>query len=232
MCLLQKKLTMTSQKTLLFILFILIQVSAAAQSTNNEKVELTNKQVRALQSLNDPQYDLQAKQQNDLQNSSQGKQYQKAVRLKVTKLKDNQGQVYLGAIVSRAELSSYLTTLEQLLGDDFLQYRALQAARDHQLFHMTLLNPREYQLADKTLVEKLLAPDFNSHFSSQLNVTLLGLGKVELNNKATFFVVAQSGDAQLIRQRFLLKNKDFHVTLGFNPNDIYGVKKDSSTLID
>ena len=28
-----------------------------------------------------------------------------------------------------------------------------------------------------------------------------------------------------------LKNKDFHITLGFNPDDIYGVTKNSSTLI-
>jgi len=215
---------MTISKIFLTILFILIQVSVVAKSINNEKVELTDKQIRALQSLNDPQYNPQAKQEK--------KQSQKSVRLKITKLKDNQGQVYLGAIVSRAELSTYLTTLEQLLGEEFQKYRAFQAARDHQLFHMTLLSPQEYQLADKALVEKLLAPGFNNNLSSQLKVTLLGLGKVELDNKQTYFVVAQSGDAQLIRQRFLLKNKDFHVTLGFNPNDIYGVKKDSSTLIN
>ncbi len=191
-----------------------------AKSDEYGKVELTNKQVRALQSLNEQQYDPQTKQPH------------KTIRLKVTKLKDNQGQIYLGAIVSRAELSSYLATLEQLLGNDFQKYRALQAARDHQLFHMTLLTPREYQLADKTLVEKLLAPDFNNNFSSQLSVTLLGLGKVEKADKSSYFVVAQSNDAQLIRQRFLLNNKNFHVTLGFDPDDIYNVKKDSSTLIN
>jgi len=213
---------------ILITFIILIQMSVIAKSATNEKVELTEKQVRALQSLNDPEY----KQQNDLQNSSKSKLSHKSIRLKVTQLKDNQGQEYLGAIVSRAELSPYLVELEQVLGDRFQQYRALQAARDHQLFHMTLLNPNEYQLADKALVEKLLATDFNSNFSSQLNVTLLGLGKVERDDKQTYFVVAQSNDAQLIRQRFLLKNKDFHVTLGFNPRDIYGVKKDRTTLID
>lgn len=212
----------------LILFFIFIQTNVAAKSSENEKVELTDKQVRALQSLNEPlqtpQYTPQYKQQQ--------KQSYKTLRLKLAKLKDNQGQVYLGAIVSRAELSLYLTALEQLLGDDFQKYRALQAARDHQLFHMTLLTPREYQLADKALVEKLLAPDFNSNFSNQLNVALLGLGKVEQGNKTTFFVVVQSNDAQLIRQRFLLKNKDLHVTLGFNPNDIYDVKKNSSTLVN
>ncbi len=225
---------MTNSKTLLIILFIFMQVSfvvndsMAASGSNSDNVELTDKQKRALQSLSDPQ----SKQQKSLKIASQSKQAHKTLRLKLTELKDNQGQVYLGALVSRAELSPYLTDLEQLLGDDFNKYRALQAARDHQLFHMTLLSPPEYQLADKTLVEKLLAPDFNTNFSSQLNVTLLGLGKVKQDHKETYFVVAQSSDAQLIRQRFLLKNKDFHVTLGFNPSDIYGVKKDNSTLID
>ena len=108
----------------------------------------------------------------------------------------------------------------------------MQVARDQQLFYLTILSPREYQLADTEVVEKLLAPDFNQFFSSQLNVSLLGLGKVEQDDKITFFVVVQSADAQLIRQRFILSAKDFHITLGFNPSDIYGVKKDRSTLID
>lgn len=111
-------------------------------------------------------------------------------------------------------------------------FRGHQAARDHQSFHMTLLSPKEYQLADKMLVEKLLVSDTQHNFSNLLNVTLLGLAKVEQDNKKTFFIVTQSSDAQLIRQRFLLQPKDFHVTLGFNPTDIYGVKKDLSTLLD
>jgi hypothetical protein len=63
-------------------------------------------------------------------------------------------------------------------------------------------------------------------------VTLLGLGKVAQGSKTSFFVVAQSADAQLIRQHFILAAKDFHITLGFNPSDIYGVNKGRSTLID
>jgi hypothetical protein len=210
---------MTISKIFIVIVLIFIQSNVEAYHYSDAKVELTSKQARALQSLNEQSNVLNVKPP------------QKTIRVRITQLKDNQGQVYLGAIISRAELSPYLVKLEQLLGNSFQVFRKYQAARDHQLFHMTLLAPQEYQFADKTLVAKLLAPDFNSNFSSQLNVTLLGLGKVEQENKQTYYVVAQSNDAQLIRQRFLLKNKDFHVTLGFNPNDIYGVRKDSSTLI-
>lgn len=200
----------------LLIFLLVVQFVFAINNANANEVQLTDKQARALKSLS---------------TNPQG-ETTKSLRLKITILQDNQGQKYLGALVNRAELLPYLTKLKQLLTEDFNHYRALQAARDHQLFYLTILSPKEYQLADKNIVEKLLAPGFNQSFSSQLNVTLLGLGKVEQENKTTFFVVAQSADAQLIRQRFILPTKDFYITLGFNPSDIYGVNKGLSTLID
>jgi hypothetical protein len=210
----QNKNIIVNLSILLFVL--VVQVVFAINATYANEVQLTDKQARALQSLNtEPQSEVT-----------------KLLWLKVTTLQDNQGQKYLGALVSRAELLPYLTTLKQLLAEDFNDYRVLQAARDHQLFHLTILTPQEYQFADKTLVEKLLSSDFNQSFSSNLNVTLFGLGKVEQDNKVSFFVVAQSADAQLIRQRFILPAKDFHITLAFNPSDIYNVTKDCSTLID
>ncbi|PHR85383.1 MAG: hypothetical protein COA59_03265 [Colwellia sp.] len=203
--------------SLLVAQVVFITNSAYAYNTvYGNKVQLTDKQARALQSLN----------------TERQSQTTKSLRLKITTLQDNQGQKYLGALVSRAELLPYLTQLQQVLGEDFTHYRALQVARDQQLFHLTLLSPREYQLADKAIVEQLLSADFNHSFSSQLNVTLLGLGKVVQDDNVSFFVVAQSADAQLIRQRFILSAKDFHITLGFNLSDIYGVKKDRSSLID
>jgi len=210
----------TNRKRVKFSLFLYaalcIYIFSLASQANQSSPTITKQQAQALKAL-----------------SQQGPTTHKVknIRLQVIKLSDNQGQVYLGATVSRAELSPYLTKLKSLLKGEFENYRANQAARDHHTFHMTLLSPKEYQLADKALIKKLLAPEFNNNFSSQLNVTLRGLGKVKQDSKQTFFVVAQSDDAQLIRQRFLLKPKDFHVTLGFNPSDIYGVKKNSTTLL-
>ncbi|MCW8831836.1 MAG: hypothetical protein OQK09_00560 [Colwellia sp.] len=190
--------------------------SAFAQS-NQEQPKITEQQARALKMLNQQQPNTKRV---------------KNLRIQVRKLSDNQGQTYLGAIVSRAELQPYLTQLKGILVDDFDKYRANQAARDHQRFHMTLIDPIEYQHVDKQLVEQLLSPMTNINFSSHLQVTLLGVGKVEKAGASSYFVVAQSNDAQLIRQRFLLGNKDFHVTLGFEPSDIYGVKKDSTTFVN
>ncbi len=193
-------------------------LSVFAQA-NQAIPKITAQQAKALQTL------------NQQPSTKQMTQPIKSLRLSIRKLADSQGQVYLGALVSRAELLPYLAQLKTILTGDFERFRANQAARDQQSFHLTLINPIEYQHVDKQLVEQLLSPSINVNFSSQLQVRLLGLGKAENAGKSSYFVVAQSNDAQLIRQRFLLNHKDFHVTLGFDPSDIYDVKKDSSTLL-
>lgn len=146
---------------------------------------------------------------------------QKTLRIKVTELRDNSGLVYLGGVVSKADLAPYLKELEIILGNNFEQYRRHQSQRDHGLFHLTLINPNEYQFIDKSKVT----------IGQQYTVTLLGLGKVANTDKESYFVVAQSSDAQFFRQQQILPFKDLHVTLGFSPQDIYGVSKGKSTLL-
>ncbi len=147
----------------------------------------------------------------------------KTLTLEISELRDNSGLVYLGGKVTVAELSGYLAQLKDELGtEQFAIYRGHQAARDHQSFHVTLINPYEYQAINK---ENLKVP---KHF----NVTLHGLGKVKKDDKSSYFVVASSSDGQYIRQSLLLNNKDFHVTLGFFPDDVYGVSKGRDTLIN
>ena len=146
---------------------------------------------------------------------------QKQVIAKITELTDNTGLVYLGAVVNKADLSPYLTQLAKHLGSEYKHYRQQQAKRDHQQFHMTLINPYEYQTIDT-----------NKRMNTKnLKVTLLGLGKVSSGEKTTYYIVAQSDDGQLFRQKLVLKPKDFHVTLGFNPQDVYGVSKGIETLL-
>jgi len=190
-------------------------------NTLKVKHQFTDKQVKALQTLN--------KASINKQNKST--MIKKNIHITISQLKDSQGNIYLGAIINKATLSLYLTQLEQYLLDDFTDYREHQAKRDHQLFHLTVVNPIEYKVINKNLLNKVL--DINSIQNNQtgINVTLLGLGSVKKNSKATYFIVAQSDDGQLIRQKLLLKNKDFHVTLGFKPSDIYGVSKGVETLL-
>jgi len=145
----------------------------------------------------------------------------KSIQIEIIKLTDNSGLTYLGGKVNAADLDIYLLQMKKILGDDFLLYRRYQSERDHQTFHMTLVNPYEYQALTK-----------DTDISGTFSVSLRGLGRVSQDNKATYFVVAQSPEAASYRQTLTLAKKDFHVTLGFYPNDIYGVNKGVGSIIE
>ena len=161
--------------------------------------------------------------QSENQLSADTSNVDKTIILEISELRDNSGLVYLGGKVSAVQLNAYLAQLKSELGaEQYAIYRQHQAARDHQSFHVTLVNPYEYQVVNK---EKL-------KLSAQFRVILHGLGRVEQEDKKSYFIVASSPDGQFIRQKLLLKNKDFHITLGFLPDDIYGVSKGLDTLIN
>lgn len=145
----------------------------------------------------------------------------KLIQIKVVELTDNSGLTYIGGRVKAADLELYLSKMKQILGDDFLLYRQHQSARDHQTFHITLINPYEYQRLAKSIT-----------IGESLSVSLSGLGRVTQDDKTTYFVVAQSLQAASYRQKLALTKKDFHVTLGFYPSDIYGVNKGVESLIE
>ena len=205
---------MVNIKIFFVILFFVININAQASENQNSTVELSERQKRLLKTL--------ILQQNDKKVDQQ-----KIIYAKIEKLTDGLGQIYIGVIVNKSDLVTYLNALKDVLKDDYNDFRGYQAARDKHSFHITLLTPKEYQLANQSLINNLISSDINN----KISITLLGLGKVKQEAKQTYFIVAQSSDGQSIRQRLLLKNKDFHLTLAFNKFDIYGVKKDKTTLI-
>lgn len=143
------------------------------------------------------------------------------LRITVRELKSNNGLPYLAGLVSKAQIAPYLTQLEQILPEQFSLYRDNQAKRDFGLFHLTIIDPNEYQFVDKSKIK----------VGQSYTVSLLGVGKTQSQNKTAYFVVAQSSEIQFFRQQQALNNKDLHVTLGFNPADVYDKTKGPSTLI-
>lgn len=145
----------------------------------------------------------------------------KNLRIKVSELTSNTGQKYIGGVINSVDLAVYLAEMKLILADKFELFRQNQANRDHHTFHVTLISPMEYQVIDKT----------NVKLGKVITITLQGLGRVITDEKTTYFVVGQSSEAYFYRQQFPLPPKDFHVTLGFNPQDIHGVNKGPDTII-
>lgn len=146
------------------------------------------------------------------------------VTVDITELQDNDGLKYLGGKVKVSDVEKYLLAMETILKGKYQQFRDAQIKRDHNQLHVTLINPYEYKELSKQDVSKVL--------NKTLAFKLFGLGRVAKDNKKTFFVVASSEEAKKVRVALKLKQKDFHITLGFYPQDIYGVRKNQSTLVN
>jgi len=137
-------------------------------------------------------------------------------------LKDREGLVYLGCSVNAEKILPYLKHLNRVVGSEkYLRLREHQARRDLQSFHITLVNPFELKEIDQ---EKALD-------ATPCEFQWLGLGRVRKAPAESYFVVLESSLAQGYRASLGLKRKDFHVTVGFEPSDIYGVNKGRSTLL-
>jgi len=146
------------------------------------------------------------------------------MQLDFVKITDSAGLVYIGAYIKESQLQSYLSQLEQHKPQMFAELREGQIKRDHGKFHLTLINPYEYR--DLTDAQKAQLTK-----TENITVELHGLGSVSKTSQSTFYVIATSERAQNLRRAVGLKDKDFHITLGFTLNDIYDMRKDISTLV-
>jgi hypothetical protein len=52
-----------------------------------------------------------------------------------------------------------------------------------------------------------------------------GVGTATKSGNTTYFIVCKSDKLDAIRSRYDIPKFDFHVTLAFNPKDVFGVPK-------
>ena len=159
-------------------------------------------------------------------------QLNNSIKVSASELSDRTGLRYVGGLVEKELITNYLAQLQAIESDNFDQLRAGQIKRDHGKFHVTLINPYEIKKISQSKINNLLASDTAIEFQVK------GLGRVfKEQSKAkeqarTYFVVLTSPQADELRKTLGLAPKDFHITLGFSPSDIFGVRKDESTLVN
>ncbi len=144
----------------------------------------------------------------------------------ITYLKDTIGNNYLGIKVPNDVVDPFLDDLKEILGDDFGTYTTNQKRRDHDAYHITVMNVMDYnRLAKEVGVE-----NFVNSLETILNyeiddLEMLGVGTAEKGDNRTYFVVCNSDKLDAVRTRFGLGKQDFHTTLGFKDKDVFGVPK-------
>jgi len=150
----------------------------------------------------------------------------------LTYLKDTIGNNYVGINIPEDAVQPHLEKLKEILGEeDFEIFTQNQKMRDHGHYHITVINVMDCNRLSKEMGMANFVKSVELVFEYPVeDLELLGVGKASKNENTAYFIVCQSDSLDAVRTRFNLTKQDFHITLGFNTKDVFGVPK--NVLID
>lgn len=140
-------------------------------------------------------------------------------------IKDVIGNNYLGIKIEKPLVDPFLIELKDILGSEYETYINLQQQRDHDSYHITVINTMDYNRLSKGGIDKFIN-SLESVMKYPIDdLQMLGVGTAQKNENNTYFVVCKSEKLQALRKRYELPEQDFHITLGFKFKDVFGVRK-------
>ena len=96
--------------------------------------------------------------------------------------------------------------------------------------HITLITPVELKALE---AQGQTRSDIMAQFEGlEDSWQPVGIGRVENSSDQAIFVVVRWPELQQLRSRFGLGEKDAHITLGFDAEDVHDMLKDESTIFD
>lgn len=144
----------------------------------------------------------------------------------VTYVKDVIGNNYLGIKIGDELIAPFVEQMKEHTGDEFDEYRQIKENRDRGDNHITVMNVADYnRMSKKHGLDKFVS-SLDSIFKFQIDdLKLMGLGSASRNGNTSYFVVCKSEKLDSIRERYELREHDFHITIGFKYKDVFGVRK-------
>lgn len=144
-----------------------------------------------------------------------------------TYLKDILNNNYIGIKIPNEIVQPYLNFLKEEIGEDnYALYTENQQKRDRGDYHITVLNVMEFNKLNKELGMDKFVNSLDAVFKYEIDdLKLKGVGTATKNENRAYFIVCESEKLNAIRTRYELEPRDFHVTLGFQYKDIFGVRK-------
>jgi hypothetical protein len=145
----------------------------------------------------------------------------------VSYVKDRLGNNYLGIDIPYEIIEPYLTRLEEVIGEENYQiFTKNQQTRDSGKHHMTVINVMDYNRLSKDMGVDKFINSLELVFDYEIDdLEMLGIGTATKDTNTAYFIVCKSDKLDAIRTRYELPKFDFHVTLGFNVKDVFGVPK-------
>lgn len=145
----------------------------------------------------------------------------------LTYLKDTIGNNYVGINIPEAIVQPHLEKIKEILGEeDFEIFTQNQKTRDHGHYHITVINVMDCNRLSKEMGMANFVKSVELAFEYPVeDLEMLGVGMASKNDNKAYFIVCSSDSLDAVRTRFNLSKQDFHVTLGFNTKDVFGVPK-------
>jgi len=145
----------------------------------------------------------------------------------LTYLRDTIGNNYVGINIPSEVVQPHLEKLKEILGEeDFEIFTNNQKMRDHGHYHITVINVMDCNRLSKEMGMANFVKSVELAFEYPVeDLEMLGVGMASKNDNKAYFIVCSSDSLDAVRTRFNLPKQDFHVTLGFNIKDVFGVSK-------
>lgn len=145
----------------------------------------------------------------------------------LTYIKDTINNNYLGLKIPEAIVEPFLDRLkDEIDEDEFEIYTQNQKNRDREEYHITVINVMEFNKLSKDMGMTKFVESLEIIFKYEIDdLEMLGVGSASKNNNTTYFIVCRSEKLDAVRNRFGLSKQDFHITIGFNLKDVFGVPK-------
>lgn len=149
------------------------------------------------------------------------------MRKRIEHIKDATGQNYLAIKIDSLEVLPFLDDLRSMVGNE--RYEVLtrnQQERDNGAYHITVISVMDYGRLTKHMGPDKFVEALQPVLDYDIDdIEMLGVGRAEGKGNEAYFVVVNSDKLDAVRTRFELPKQDFHVTLGFDKKDVFGVPK-------
>lgn len=146
----------------------------------------------------------------------------KASRIGV--LKGDSGAEYLGILVGNAVVEPHRRRLLSLRGPEIVnELFANRKSRDGSAYHITVVSPPEFERLDEAQKGKLVG--------ELVDYMIVGLGHASRGQNEAYYIVVESARAAYLRSSVGLPRRDFHITIGFDKEDVHDLPKGTATLI-